>query len=291
MFALARRRGVVLVAVVFAGLGVGTVLAVQAGASGSSAPPQPAAVPTAPPPPAAGPLQPRTVGGAITPQAAATNAHCGQTVTASLTLNGDLFCNGAGLIIAGNSINLNLGGHTIAGPGTGVTSPYGVDVRGTSDTVQNGVVTNFYVGVYVKISGKTDTILNVRAMVDGFGLYDEGTGTKITTSVATKNNYGISSFAVGSTYSGDHEVSNLYSGFYIGGSKLVVSGNIANGNQDGIFDQGVGTTLTKNIANFNTHDGIDVYDTTVIDGGGNTAKGNDYGTGAVPQQCFGIVCT
>jgi len=51
--------------------------------------------------------------------------------------------------------------------------------------------------------------------------------------------------------------------------------------------------LTTNIANFNAHDGIyiSIYEPTVIDGGGNTAKGNDYASGAVPAQCYGIVCS
>jgi hypothetical protein len=44
--------------------------------------------------------------------------------------------------------------------------------------------------------------------------------------------------------------------------------------------------------NFNGGDGIRAgSDTTVIDGGGNTAKGNDYASGFTPIQCFGVVCS
>jgi hypothetical protein len=53
----------------------------------------------------------------------------------------------------------------------------------------------------------------------------------------------------------------------------------------------VHTTLTKNATNFNHLDGIDVTDEAVIDGGGNIAKGNDYASGAVPEQCNGVVCS
>jgi parallel beta-helix repeat protein len=72
-----------------------------------------------------------------------------------------------------------------------------------------------------------------------------------------------------------------------------VTSNIANGNKYvGIVDNGTGTTLTKNTANFNGLDGIKVQgDVTVVDGAGNTAKGNDYISGTLPVQCQGVVCT
>ena len=46
----------------------------------------------------------------------------------------------------------------------------------------------------------------------------------------------------------------------------------------------------QNTADFNGQDGIYVTDTSTLDGGGNTAKGNDYIAGNPPEQCRGVVC-
>lgn len=283
-----RGRLIALGALLCAGLGIGGMVWVQANASAGA----PRPVPAGQPRPGQAPARTQAPG-AVTPSTKATNAHCGQRLTASLTLNGDLTCSGTGLVITGDSVNLDLGGHQITGPGPTATSQNGVAVKGTSDTVQNGVVTGFNYGVYVQGIGRTATILNLRATNSASGIVDSGTGTKITTSVVGQNLFdGIVSAASGGIYSGDHEVSNGNRGLVVFGSKLVVTGNIATGNAlPGILDTGIGTTLTKNIANFNAQDGIDARDTTVIDGGGNTAKGNDYADGYVPQQCYGIVCT
>jgi hypothetical protein len=74
----------------------------------------------------------------------------------------------------------------------------------------------------------------------------------------------------------------------------VLTGNITDSNTaNGIDDQGGNSTLIKNIANYNRLDGIVVDDLVIagfVDGGGNAAKGNDYGTGASPEQCRGVTC-
>jgi parallel beta-helix repeat protein len=272
-----------------AGLGAGSVVAVQASASGSGS--SASVAPTAPKAP------PRPAGAAakIAPAVIATNAHCGQTLTASVTLNGDLVCPGAGLIIAKASVVLNLNGHTITGPGAFYIN-YGVQISGTSDTVENGVITGFYHGV--NASGTTDTILNMRINHSSYGVVDYGSGLKVTTSTIALTTYdGVYAAGVGATYSGDHELNNGigsgYSGLVIHGAKTLVTGNVANGNrQYGILDAGTGTTLTKNTASFNGWDGIFVQgDVTVVDGAGNIAKGNDYVSGNPPVQCEGVVCT
>jgi parallel beta-helix repeat protein len=160
-----------------------------------------------------------------------------------------------------------------------------------SDTVKNGLVANFATGV--EIDGATDTVSSLRSVAnvtDGF--LDVGQGTQITNSVASRNGYvGIDSYAPGSTYSGDQELSNDFGIALVGAQNVAVSDNVANGNSDvGIYEYGVATTLTKNTANFNGGDGIYVFDVAVIDGGGNTAKDNDYAPGQVNEQCHGIVC-
>jgi hypothetical protein len=287
MFGLTTRRSAVLVAVVCVGLGTGAGLAVQASASGGKP-----TGPSAPPSPASPPIRPRTTNGQLVPAAVSTNAHCGQTLTASLTLNGDLFCPATGLIVSGNSVVLNLGGHEIASNQGDGSTYYGVVISGKSDTVENGLVADFASGVY--ISGTTDIISGLRSSdSNGTGFEDHGQGTKITNSVASGSKYnGIFSQASGGTYSGDHEVSNGYAGLALYGQKMTITSNIANGNTiDGIYDGAFATTLTKNSANFNGQDGIYVDEVAVIDGAGNTAKGNDYVTGYPPEQCHGVVCS
>jgi parallel beta-helix repeat protein len=77
---------------------------------------------------------------------------------------------------------------------------------------------------------------------------------------------------------------------------ITITGNTVNGNGaaggqgNGIDDFGFSTTLTKNTADFNGQDGLYVTDTSALDGGGNTAKGNDYIAGNPPEQCRGVVC-
>jgi hypothetical protein len=228
----------------------------------------------------------------VAPAVIATNASCGQTLTASVTLNGDLVCSGDGLIIAKASVVLNLNGHTITGDPGAASSNTGVRIDGTSDTVENGVITGFYYGVYT--TGTTDTVLNMRVNHTFYGVVTFGSGAKVTNSTAAFNTYsGMYAAGTGATYSGDHELNNGSEGLAIYfGVKTLVTGNIANGNgYYGIRDLGAGTTLTKNTANFNGGDGIFVSnDATVVDGAGNTAKGNDYVSGNPLVQCQGVVC-
>jgi parallel beta-helix repeat protein len=281
------RRSWLLAGLVCAGLGASAMWAVQSGASGSAAAarataPSPAA-PTPPPRPAGAPKP-----AAVAPLVAATNVHCGQVLIASVTLNGDLFCTtGVALIINKASVVLNLGGHRIDGGGTG---GIGVSVQANSDTVTNGVITNFG-DSGVSVYGATDTVSAIRAVGNDWGILDYGTGTKITNCIARGNTHGIVSYGSGGAYSGDHELNNSTYGLYLLGSKTVVTSNTANGNgNSGIYDGGSGNTLTKNTANFNGYDGIHATDQIVIDGGGNLAKGNNYTIGT-PIQCYGVVCT
>lgn len=262
--------------------GVGVTLAVQANASGGSsaaAGNQPATVPLPPGPHAK-----------VRPAVLATNASCGQTITASLTLNGDLVCSGNGLTISGTgAVVLNLNGHQISGPGTSLTTT-GIELDSKSATVENGIVTSFYTGVAAY--GTTDTVSNVRVNFSRYGINDFGTGTKLTNCVVWASvTLGIAGQGSGSVYSGDHELNNQGNGLYVYGSKITVTGNVANGNAGvGIGDIGGYTTLTKNTANFNFTDGIYTNAPTATDGGGNTAKGNNYGAGT-PEQCHGVVCS
>ena len=226
---------------------------------------------------------------ALAPAAEATNVYCGETLSASVTLNGDLHCpNGTALTILKNSVVLNLGGHVVSG--TGITSlEDGIDVFGNSDTVENGAITGFRYGV--NIAGAS-TVTNLHASGDGYGINEYAGPTKITNNILMHNYYGIVSNSTGSTLSGNKALSNSYDGIYVAGTKTVLTSNVADGNTlAGINDTGTATTLTKNAANYNANDGMDAgADLLLVDGGGNTAKGNDYGTGNKPIQCNGVAC-
>jgi parallel beta-helix repeat protein len=69
---------------------------------------------------------------------------CGTTILANLTLDHDLTCSGNGLIVGADGITINLNGHTIAGPGSGV----GISVSNrTGVVIVGGTVKNFLAGV------------------------------------------------------------------------------------------------------------------------------------------------
>ena len=212
-------------------------------------------------------------------------------VSASLTLNGDLQCSGTnGLTITGNSVILNLNGHMIVGDGTSAYN--GIVVNGNKDTIENGVVTEFGVGLVVY--GATSIVTKVHSSYNVYdGIYVVGDGGKYTSNILTANGYaGIYGYGSSVTLTSNHALSNHTVGINMALSvSPVLTSNIANGNgQIGIQDGSYGMKLTTNTANFNGSDGIYVNDATVIDGGGNLAKGNNT-TAAPAEECYGIVCS
>ena len=282
------RTVAVVAALVCSGLGAGAMLAVQASASGGK--PTPASAPKVPAVPKQGAIGPNAaVPHVVAPHALATNAHCGQVVTASLTLNGDLDCTTSGvtaLTINAASITLNLNGFTVSGPGNGT----GILVNGSTDTVKNGVVGFFFSGVFT--DGVTDTITTVRAVNNNYGIVDVGSKTKLTSNVAAFNSsIGIDAGSPGGVDTTNHALNNG-TGMDISGDGAVATSNVANGNLSAGIVAFAGT-LTKNVADFNATDGIYAYTQVVIDGAGNTAHGNNFDTVNTPDpvQCEGIVCS
>src|SRR5690349_16359538 len=73
-------------------------------------------------------------------------ATCAMRVTASFTVANDLHCDGDGLVIAADNVTVDLGGHTLTGPGMGPQTwplpqldSVGVRVSGRSGvTIRNG---------------------------------------------------------------------------------------------------------------------------------------------------------
>jgi hypothetical protein len=276
-----------------------TIAALDAAhASAASSPSTPStpvhAVPAVPGQPHAAPAAlPKAHGAtsvhALTATGLATTVSCGQTITKTVTLDGDLNCSrfvGIVLTITANTVTVNLNGFTVYGN----QSYDGVWIEGTSDILEKGTITGAKDDVV--IVGMKDSVISAQVSnAENDGVYDNGQATKITTSTATFDSFGIESLGSGEVYTSDHELNN-HGGVYATGPNLQVIGNVANGNSIvGIVDLGSGGTLKGNTANFNAADGIVAAGVPVIDGGGNTAKGNDYTDGYAPVECQGVVCS
>jgi DNA/RNA endonuclease YhcR with UshA esterase domain len=282
MFRFSGRRRLLIVSVLVAGLAVG--VAVQAAASGGSAPKLPAV-------PKPGDLKAQAAQAqaqlAAHPQAAATNLTCGQTITATTTLNGDLDCTGKnGLIIGANGITLNLGGHNIIGSINVADGTKAVIVNSNSDTVENGYIRGFQYGVFAQGTSDVVTTLQVNYTASS-GVVLAGPSEKATSNTAAENfAAGLDLAGSDDTAQSNHVLNNGGGfGFLVSGGADKVLGNTIDGNGgDGIFLEGMLDTITGNTANFNGGYGIDAV-SPQIDGGTNKASGNTNS-----QQCKGVVC-
>jgi parallel beta-helix repeat protein len=98
-----------------------------------------------------------SAGAATAAAAPAVNLHCGEEITASVTLTGNLTCHGDGLIVDPYAdVTLDLGGHTITGDGTGTgVTLSSADVAPSAYTVTDGTIAHFATGVS---AGTVDSI-------------------------------------------------------------------------------------------------------------------------------------
>ncbi|TMG71647.1 MAG: hypothetical protein E6H81_02635 [Chloroflexi bacterium] len=129
--------------------------------------------------PSAGPA-----GSAGAPSAAAAGslptreASCAMRVSASFTIANDLSCQGDGLVIVADNVTVDLGGHTLTGPGMGPQTwplpqldSVGVRVAGRSGiTIRNGKTVAFSTGIYF-VDTTASTIDNVTTQHNRFGFY------------------------------------------------------------------------------------------------------------------------
>jgi parallel beta-helix repeat protein len=91
--------------------------------------------------------------------AVAASVVCGQVLTESVSLDGNLVCVGDGLVVGADGITVDLNGHVLRGAGTGD----GIRIADSSSvTVRNGTVTGF--GDGVRVSGDDNLLesLSVR---------------------------------------------------------------------------------------------------------------------------------
>jgi hypothetical protein len=241
---------------------------------------------------------------------AAPNVTCGQTITASITLNTNLFCtSGNALQIGAASVTVNLGGHSIVGGDQGTIGIYNPNLDNV--TITGGRVTDFQWGVRydggangvvqgmrlgsngdgVSILGGSATVTNNNAYANNRGIVFLASGTVNTNQVSGSGDTGIWINGTSVVVRGNRSVSNTRYGFLVQQSLAVtMNKNLANSNGiDGIFvpdDFQLQATLADNTANFNANLGVNAGFGDVTDGGGNLAR--DNGNAA---QCQTVACT
>src|SRR2546421_7308246 len=103
---------------------------------------------------------------------------CAMRVSESFTLANDLTCAGDGMVVISDSVTVDLGGHTLTGPGMGPQTwplpqldSVGVRVGGhTGVTIRNGKTTAFSTGIYF-IDMVSSSIESVTTLRNRFGFY------------------------------------------------------------------------------------------------------------------------
>ena len=247
----------------------------------------------------------------VTPNALpASNIHCGQIITASVTANTSLDCaSGPGLIVTGNSITVNLAGNYIDAD-TGNTNTTGVALVGSHDILENGSIAYWNIGVAVgssnesRVGTTSDTVSAIGAIANAtYGIEDRAISTSLTNDIASANgnssttNHSAGIFSYGARngiYKGDHELNNVMYGLDLDyTSGIQVTSNIADGNFWGIDLYSAGGKVTNSTADFNRNDGMDDWFGNLADGGGNSAKGNGTslpGGSDTSEQCYNFAC-
>jgi parallel beta-helix repeat protein len=158
------------------------------------------------------------VGSAIaaTTNVRAANAACGDSVTQSLTLDGDVGpCSGRGLSIDADNITLNLNGFRVFGFPDISGEGAGVRFNGVSgSTLKNGTVAGFDAGVHVN-GGRGNTVKKVQVRDNiGGGLLGDGISVEGSSDNVIKKNQVVHNGPFGGitilgASSGNDIVSNL----------------------------------------------------------------------------------
>lgn len=124
---------------------------------------------------------------------------CGEVLKANITLTKDLTCKKDGLKVAVDGIVIDLGGHTIKGPGRGRwtwpgpgRASVGIEAKGVKDvTIRNGAVKGFATSILIDDS-RGFTVETMKASNSLFGLYIQNSARgKVLKNEIGENTYGI----------------------------------------------------------------------------------------------------
>jgi parallel beta-helix repeat protein len=242
-----------------------------------------------------------TLGAVVAPQAHAANVACGQTITQSTVLDGNVGPCATGITIGGNNITFDLNQFTIignAGPGQGP----GIFIEGRSgNVVRNGTVRDFDAGVSIEsgATGNTVTRMIVQDNVgggdygDGIVLFGTGTTNNTVSGNVVRHNgpfdgIGMVGAASNNMISGNDVIDNNVSfqdrGIGIegpGAKNNTVTGNsIRNSGLDGIEAFGFtnlnsGSIITNNVVAGNARHGIVLFRNPAAAGAANSLVQNN----------------
>ena len=185
---------------------------------------------------------------------------------AMVTLSGTLTCASTSehaITITADDVTIDLGGHTLIGPGTGTCSSIYMDGRSNVE-IHNGTVRGFYYGIYeVSNTGHEHRVIDVRAMSNTqSGIYLNGSGHLVKNCTASNNGISVAASVYG-IYA--------YIGSTVTGNTVYWNG-ISAGTAYGI-SAGAGSTVTGNTSNENGHHATgSVFG--IRAGNGSTAAGN-----------------
>lgn len=241
-----------------------------------------------------------------------TDVTCGQVLTTSVSLAADLTChtlNANALTVGAKGITINLNGHTID---CGEASQYGVYDNGFADvTVENGTLLSCYHGVGF-LGGATgsraaglhishfatdgvDVTNSDKVTVTGNVVFDSGStgiivtggsGDQVTANSVEGLGLGIKLFSATAAVVLQNAALNNSTGIQVVKTSGVVSKNVADNNSaDGIdVGPGVSVTVMGNRASFNGALGIGSA-AGQKDGGGNVVQDN-----TTAGQCAYVAC-
>jgi len=179
--------------------------------------------------------------------AAAQGVSCGDTISSSETLTGDLNCSGNGLVIGADNITLDCDSHSITGDG----SPGdGIDNAGYDNvTVKNCIISgfnnesssNYNTGIHYYNEANNGSIINntVNSNLEGIFL-NSSSGNNITDNIANDNVYqGILLIGSNNNTITNNIAINSTTGIYLGSTSgcsynTITYNNISNSSQNGI---------------------------------------------------------
>lgn len=116
------------------------------------------------------------------------NLSCDDTITGSVTLDGDLQCNETALTVnAPTGATIDCAGHTLTGAYPTVTSGFGIQVIGsTGVTIRNCTIRNFKTGVAFQGS-RGNTLINSTLRSNGIGVWMVSVGRAGSEQMSTDN--------------------------------------------------------------------------------------------------------
>lgn len=228
--------------------------------------------------------------------ASADHVACGDTITQDTTLDRDLICAGDGLLIGADGVTLDLGGHTISGPGapsTGVVFDAGDGILHDDDiTIRRGTIRGFGTGIVAAADGLAVRHLAITNNVRGISIdisFDVVVRNNV---IADNSDRGLSVLDSGRVrVAGNDVLRNGLDGIHFGGEVFssVAEKNFASDNGDDGIDVHENdpervNEVARNRATDNGDLGIEA-DAGTVDGGGNRAFGNGN-----PLQCLNVEC-